>query len=165
MSSELIGSGVFFLTSALLPILRKSNSPSVINIASIAGLANQRATGSIMYGVSKVSLEIKSLIDNQEISLYVGCYYPPWYSHGWSIITVNLYLILPISTKAWLKTCRFQIRVNTICPGIFPTEMTGAVGGASMNDMSHRASLRAPMSKSCSLLISSLRCMAFPETP
>lgn len=45
---------MFFLTAQLLPLLRKSEAASVIVIASIAGLANQRAMGSVTYGVSKV---------------------------------------------------------------------------------------------------------------
>jgi NAD(P)-dependent dehydrogenase (short-subunit alcohol dehydrogenase family) len=60
LSVMLTAAGVFFLTAAFLPLLRKSDSPSVINIASIAGLANQRATGSLMYGVSKVSHALPS---------------------------------------------------------------------------------------------------------
>ncbi|KAI9638260.1 uncharacterized protein MKK02DRAFT_42651 [Dioszegia hungarica] len=102
--------GVFFLTAALVPLLRKSENPSVIIIASIAGLANQRATGSIMYGTTKAA------------AIHLG-------------------------TLLAGRLSPFKIRVNTICPGIFPTEMTGDVGGSGMNDMSTRASLRAPLKR------------------
>jgi NAD(P)-dependent dehydrogenase (short-subunit alcohol dehydrogenase family) len=44
------------MTAALLPLLRKAEDPNVVVIASIAGLANQRATGSLTYGVSKVCM-------------------------------------------------------------------------------------------------------------
>jgi NADP-dependent 3-hydroxy acid dehydrogenase YdfG len=42
------------MTAALLSLLRKAEDPNVIVIESIAGLANQRATGSMTYGASKV---------------------------------------------------------------------------------------------------------------
>lgn len=70
-----LSSGPYFMTCALIPLLRKSDLRSVVIIASIAGLANQRyvskifpvwqydadfeltsrAMGSVSYGVSKVS--------------------------------------------------------------------------------------------------------------
>jgi NAD(P)-dependent dehydrogenase (short-subunit alcohol dehydrogenase family) len=43
------------MTAALVPLLKKAEDPNVVVIASIAGLAIQRALGSITYGTSKVS--------------------------------------------------------------------------------------------------------------
>ncbi|WWC86996.1 uncharacterized protein L201_001878 [Kwoniella dendrophila CBS 6074] len=81
-------SSVYFITAALIPLLRKSdNDPSVVVIASIAGLANQRAMGTVSYGVTKVTIHLGKLL--------AGRLHP------------------------------LKIRVNTICPGIFPSEMTG----------------------------------------
>ncbi|ODN81852.1 hypothetical protein L202_02210 [Cryptococcus amylolentus CBS 6039] len=81
--------GVYFITAALVPYLRKSNDdPSVVVIASIAGLANQRAMGTVSYGVSKAG------------AIHLG-----------KLLAGRLHPM--------------KIRVNTICPGIFPSEMTG----------------------------------------
>ncbi|WVF69930.1 hypothetical protein IAT40_004714 [Kwoniella sp. CBS 6097] len=86
-------SSVYFTTAALVPLLRKSDSPSVVVIASIAGLANQRAMGTVSYGVSKAATIHLS-------TLLAGRLHP-------------------------VPTTSMKIRVNTICPGIFPSEMTG----------------------------------------
>lgn len=43
------------MTTALLELLRKGDDPSVVVIASIAGVLNQHSMGSLMYGASKVS--------------------------------------------------------------------------------------------------------------
>lgn len=42
--------GVYFMTTACIPLLRKSDNPSVVVIASIAALANQRYAPLIGYG-------------------------------------------------------------------------------------------------------------------
>lgn len=49
-------SGPYFLTSALVPLLRAAPSPSVIIVSSIAAVANQRPVSSLTYGVSKAAL-------------------------------------------------------------------------------------------------------------
>ncbi|OCF58923.1 hypothetical protein L486_03416 [Kwoniella mangroviensis CBS 10435] len=86
-SNSINVNGVYFITAALVPLLRQSDFPSVTVIASIAGLANQRAMGTVSYGVTKVTIHLGKLL--------AGRLHP------------------------------MKIRVNTICPGIFPSEMTG----------------------------------------
>ncbi|WWC67843.1 uncharacterized protein I206_101760 [Kwoniella pini CBS 10737] len=87
-SNSINVNGVYFVTAALVPLLRKSDNPSVTVIASIAGLANQRAMGTVSYGVTKAA------------AIHLG-----------KLLAGRLHPL--------------KIRVNTICPGIFPSEMTG----------------------------------------
>ncbi|ORX38887.1 hypothetical protein BD324DRAFT_295947 [Kockovaella imperatae] len=47
--------GVYFMTAGLVPLLRKSEDPSVIVISSIAAIANQRPVSTLTYGVSKAA--------------------------------------------------------------------------------------------------------------
>lgn len=47
--------GIYFTTVGFLPLLRKAEDPNVINIASLAALANQRAMGSMTYAISKAA--------------------------------------------------------------------------------------------------------------
>nr|ODN92865.1 hypothetical protein L204_05034 [Cryptococcus depauperatus CBS 7855] len=106
--------GVYFMTAALVPYLRKSEDPSVVVIASIAGLANQRAMASISYSVSKVTIQLSRLL--------AGRLHP------------------------------MKIRVNTICPGIFPSEMTGKSDAGEgleydLNEASFKAGKRSTIGK------------------
>ncbi|KAK1921512.1 hypothetical protein DB88DRAFT_512787 [Papiliotrema laurentii] len=103
--------GVYFTTVAFVPLLLKSDNPSVVIIASIAGLANQRAMGSLTYGVSKAA------------TIHLG-----------TLLAGRLHPL--------------KIRVNTICPGIFPSEMTGKTAGSytyDMPDAPTKAALRSTM--------------------
>ncbi|KAL7418580.1 hypothetical protein Q5752_007038 [Cryptotrichosporon argae] len=81
--------GVYWTTVAFTPLLQASDLKSVIVIASIAGLINQRAMGSVSYGVSKAGA--------------IHC-----------------------ATLLAGRLSPLKIRVNTIAPGIFPSEMTGS---------------------------------------
>ncbi|GLA89583.1 hypothetical protein AtubIFM56815_004066 [Aspergillus tubingensis] len=103
-------SGVYFTTVGFLPLLRKSSDPSVIVIASLAGIANQRTVGTVTYGASKAAaLHVSKLL--------AGRFSP------------------------------MKVRVNCICPGIFPSEMTFAdtTGNAeNLNTVSEGAAKRAP---------------------
>ncbi|RAK90597.1 NAD(P)-binding protein [Aspergillus costaricaensis CBS 115574] len=103
-------SGVYFTTVGFLPLLRKSSDPSVIVIASLAGIANQRTVGTVTYGASKAAaIHVSKLL--------AGRFSP------------------------------MKVRVNCICPGIFPSEMTFAdtTGNAeNLNPVSEGAAKRAP---------------------
>ena len=69
--------GTYWMTAALVPLLRKSEIKSVVVISSIAATANQRyvllgsqdwssrATSSLTYGVSKVGYTWKTPIETQ----------------------------------------------------------------------------------------------------
>ncbi|GAT20770.1 short-chain dehydrogenase [Aspergillus luchuensis] len=106
---ESVDDGVYFTTVGFLPLLRKSSDPSVIVIASLAGVANQRTVGTVTYGASKAAVLIPNTLPNNDISM--------------------------------------KVRVNCICPGIFPSEMTFAdtTGNAeNLNPVSEGAAKRAP---------------------
>lgn len=105
--------GVYFMTAALVPLLKKADDPNVVVIASIAGLAIQRALGSITYGTSKAA------------AIHLG-----------QLLAGRL--------------SPFKIRVNTICPGIFPSEMTGAkqtYEQTGMDPGAQKGALRSPLGR------------------
>ncbi|WVR04589.1 hypothetical protein IAU60_001597 [Kwoniella sp. DSM 27419] len=87
-SNSINVNGVYFTTAAFVPLLRKSDTARVIIIASIAGLAVQRALSSISYSTSKAA------------AIHLG-----------RVLAGRLH--------------PYRIPCNTICPGIFPSEMTG----------------------------------------
>lgn len=85
--------GVFFATTALLPLLRASPSPSVIVLGSCAAAMATRAGDSPVYNASKAA-------------------------------TVHL------ARNLAARLAPLGIRVNTINPGIFPSEMSVLEAGA-----------------------------------
>ncbi|GKZ37957.1 hypothetical protein AbraIFM66950_009820 [Aspergillus brasiliensis] len=103
-------SGVYFTTVGFLPLLRKSSDPSVVVIASLAGVVNQRTVGAVTYGASKAAaLHVSKLL--------AGRFAP------------------------------MKVRVNCICPGIFPSEMTfadSANNADNLNPFAASAAKRAP---------------------
>nr|ODN88548.1 hypothetical protein L203_02551 [Cryptococcus depauperatus CBS 7841] len=123
--------GVYFMTAALVPYLRKSEDPSVVVIASIAGLANQRAMASVSYSVSKVTIQLSRLL--------AGRLHP------------------------------MKIRVNTICPGIFPSEMTGKSDAGEgleydLNEASFKAGKRSTIGRPF-IYVASSRAKSFIGRP
>ncbi|KAL7423537.1 hypothetical protein Q5752_001117 [Cryptotrichosporon argae] len=83
--------GPYFMTVSAIPLLRKSENPSVVIVSSVAGLANQRANAGFTYGVSKAGAV-----------------------HLSSMLAGRLH--------------EMKIRVNCICPGLFPSAMTAVMG-------------------------------------
>ncbi|ORX38888.1 putative short chain dehydrogenase/reductase [Kockovaella imperatae] len=115
ITNQINVNGVYYMTTFMIPFLRKASHPSVVNIASIAGLANQRAMGSLTYGVSKAA------------TIHLG-----------DLLAGRLH--------------PFKIRVNTICPGIFPSEMTGSSGTTAsdhekMGHAAQKAALRSTVGR------------------
>ncbi|GFZ46770.1 hypothetical protein JCM24511_03990 [Saitozyma sp. JCM 24511] len=71
--------GVYFTTVGFVPLLRKAEDPSVIVISSLAGLANQRAMGSMTYALSKAaSLHLAKLLAGRfhPMKIRVNCILP-----------------------------------------------------------------------------------------
>ncbi|WVN91190.1 uncharacterized protein L203_106447 [Cryptococcus depauperatus CBS 7841] len=130
-SNSINVNGVYFMTAALVPYLRKSEDPSVVVIASIAGLANQRAMASVSYSVSKVTIQLSRLL--------AGRLHP------------------------------MKIRVNTICPGIFPSEMTGKSDAGEgleydLNEASFKAGKRSTIGRPF-IYVASSRAKSFIGRP
>ncbi|KAH6857489.1 hypothetical protein B0T12DRAFT_463306 [Alternaria alternata] len=97
--------GVCFMSTRMVPLLRKSPAPTVIVIASIAGMMLQR--------LRHCTVQV----------------YSPRDSHRKSFI-----LVIEASwTDGSLNS--FKIRVNTILPGIFPSEMTGVSAKPDLSDL------------------------------
>ncbi|KAM0748628.1 NAD(P)-binding protein [Meredithblackwellia eburnea MCA 4105] len=71
--------GVYFTSAGFVPLLRKSESPSIIVISSLAGLTNQRAMGSITYALSKAaSLHLSKILAGRlsPMKIRVNCVLP-----------------------------------------------------------------------------------------
>ncbi|OCF58922.1 hypothetical protein L486_03415 [Kwoniella mangroviensis CBS 10435] len=104
--------GVYFMTAALVPLMRKSDIKSVIVIGSVAALANQRSVSSLTYGVSKSALHLAEMLAGR---------------------------LSPL-----------KIRVNTILPGAFPSEITSKLdqdGDRVLHPPAHKAALRSPLGR------------------
>jgi NAD(P)-dependent dehydrogenase (short-subunit alcohol dehydrogenase family) len=78
---------LYFLTMGCLPLLRKSDAPSVINISSVGAFSTERSIGGAAYNASKAAV-------------------------------VQLTRVLAA------QLIPFKVRVNSIAPGLFLTEMT-----------------------------------------
>ncbi|WWD22570.1 hypothetical protein CI109_107063 [Kwoniella shandongensis] len=105
--------GVYFMTAGFIPLLRKSETKSVIVIGSVAAFANQRSVSSLTYGVSKAA-------------------------------TLHLAEMLAG------RLSPLKIRVNSILPGAFPSEITSKVGEDGqrvLHPPAHKAALRSPLGR------------------
>lgn len=59
--------GIFLLTKTLLPLLKKGNNPSIVNISS---MSSERAGGSIAYCASKAGVDMLTKYMGQELGKY-----------------------------------------------------------------------------------------------
>ncbi|WVQ78695.1 hypothetical protein IAT38_000782 [Cryptococcus sp. DSM 104549] len=105
--------GVYFITTFLAPLLCKSDDANVVVIASVAGLAIQRANGSLTYGVSKAGA-------------------------------------IQVSRQLAGRLHPMGVRVNCICPGIFPSDMTSRLdinGDPVLDEVSSKAAKRSTLGR------------------
>ncbi|WWC86997.1 uncharacterized protein L201_001879 [Kwoniella dendrophila CBS 6074] len=125
--------GVYFMTAALVPLLRKSETKSVIIIGSVAALANQRPVSSLTYGVSKQVCEKSSHIERGRLAKLIK-----------SKIALHLAEMLAG------RLSPLKIRVNTILPGAFPSDITSKIdenGHRVLHPPAEKAAKRSPLGR------------------
>ncbi|KAL0930030.1 uncharacterized protein CTRU02_214850 [Colletotrichum truncatum] len=147
-------SGVYFMTTCLIPLLRKAADPNVLVISSLAALTNQGFVTSVAYGLSKATGMFFSdarfhLVSSQLPNLNYFNLLKRLFCRKQACLAAfvnpssvsNSSYLFPTVIVISVSTCRYRfgipkvmmnnscfhrmkIRVNTVCPGIFPSEMT-----------------------------------------
>ncbi|WWC59360.1 uncharacterized protein I303_101912 [Kwoniella dejecticola CBS 10117] len=127
--------GVYFMTAALVPLLRKSDIRSVIVIGSVAALANQRPVSTLTYGVSKAASKFYSVRTTLFVLLRMA-----------DFVEIALHLAEMLAGRL----SPLKIRVNSILPGAFPSEITSKVdenGNRVLHPPAQKAAMRSPIGR------------------
>ena len=99
--------GPLMVTRAMVPFLKNSDDPRVINLSSGMGQLSGMGTGNIAYRISKTALNALSVIQSRELAEFgikVNCMDPGWVRTDMGGANADLPVEKGAETAVWLAT-------------------------------------------------------------
>jgi carbonyl reductase 1 len=121
--------GTLQLTQGLLPILKKSDNPIIVNLGSVAGHLK------ILKSENKKMQFMKPSITLDELNSYVRCFMEDVMTKGvnneWSNTCYGMSKLAVICMTKILANAEPSIKINAYCPGFCSTDMSSHRGSRS----------------------------------